>query len=189
MSAHWITGGGGIKLAVASVTVLPVLVASDTTPTALPVTTQHHKVAAPAVVQGENSTPIVAGTQKGKPFTIRGIVSKPLTLGVSVPILLSITNPNPYALTVRKLDIEVGHVTTATPGQQCGAGDFTVRQLPDALSLVVPAKRSVTLTEVGVTVKEQPRLTLRNRTEVNQDGCKAVQVALSVRGEATGGGA
>ncbi|MDQ1654976.1 MAG: hypothetical protein QOD41_59, partial [Cryptosporangiaceae bacterium] len=42
--------------------------------------------------------------------------------------------------------------------------------------------------EVGVTVKEQPRLTLRNRTEVNQDGCKAVQVALSVRGEATGGG-
>jgi hypothetical protein len=189
MSAHWITGGG-IKLAVASVTVLPVLVASDTTPLAVPVTPPHHKATAvSAVVQGQTSAPIVAGTQTGKPFTIHGIVLKPLTLGASVPIVLSITNPNPYALTVRTLDIEVGHVTTATPGQQCGAGDFTVRQLPPTLALVVPAKRSVTLTEIGVNVKAQPRLTLRNRLEVNQDGCKGAQVALSVHGQANGGGA
>jgi hypothetical protein len=187
MSAHWITGGG-IKLAVASVTVLPVLVASNMTPTALRVTARTHQAAAPTVVPGQNPMPIVAGTQKGKPFTIRGIVSGPLTLGVPVPILLSITNPNPYAITVRKLDIEVDHVTTAAPGQRCGAGDFAVRQLSGALALVVPGKRTVTVAEVGVNAKMQPRLTLRNRPEVNQDGCKSAHVRLSVHGEANGGG-
>jgi hypothetical protein len=128
----------------------------------------------------------VAGTQTGKPFTIRGTVAGSLTLGGSVPIVLSITNPNPYPITVVELDIKVDGVTTAASGQACDTGDFVVRQLTGALPLPIPASKTVTLTELGVAETAQPRLTLLNRPTVNQDGCKGIHVSLSARGQASG---
>jgi hypothetical protein len=179
MTAHWI-GGSVIKFAMASAYMLPVFALGGSEPL------QHVPARPSAVTTGRTELPFIAQTQANVPFTIHGAVAGPLLIGDSVPIVLTITNPNGHPITIRELSVEVNAVKTARPAAQCGAGDFAVRQPGPDVRLVVPATSTASLAALGLTAAQQPAVMLVDRSAHNQDGCKGAAVSLAAHGTATG---
>jgi hypothetical protein len=182
MSAHWI-GSTGLRTVVASAAVLPILAVpgsqadGPTGPVSSPV----------VAVQDGAELPLLADAQTSKPFTIRGVTGGPLVIGASVPIVLTISNPNRHAITIRELSVAVGTVKPSSPGAHCGAGDFAVRQVSGGTRLIVPAGRIVDFAGLGVPANQLPQISMVNRAAVNQDGCKGATVTLVAHGSVTGG--
>jgi hypothetical protein len=82
-------------------------------------------------------------------------------------------------------------LTTITPAVgavgPCTAADFAIGQLTGNADLVLPPRSSQTLSALGVTNADLPRLTMLN-SALNQDGCKSAVVNLHYHGDALAGG-
>jgi hypothetical protein len=115
-------------------------------------------------------------------FGIRGIVSGELAPGLSAPVDLVLTNPNPFAITVGRLTARVRSIRApgADPAHPCTARDFTVAQFSGSAWRISPASKS-SLSRLGVAQDRWPRVSMPDR-RVNQDGCKDASLTLDIRG-------
>jgi hypothetical protein len=138
------------------------------------------KTAKPATSPGTSGTG--AGTGNGSTgsadFSISGDVSG-LEPGLSLPVRLTLTNPNSTKIYVTHLAISMS--ADSTPSGCSRAENFTVTQ-SDATSsdpIAVPAKGSVTLTSAP----RAPQISFLNLS-TSQDVCKGKSFALTFSGSA-----
>jgi hypothetical protein len=112
-------------------------------------------------------------------YAIGGDTVTSLEPGTSQDVDLRITNPNPVAITL------ISTTTTVTsPKVSCAVANFAVTQGPTH-PVIVPAHTTSTLSQLGVTRTDWPRLTMVE-TGADQDACQNVQLTLHYQGEAIG---
>ena len=139
-----------------------------------------------AVVWSLRAPVVLAGVGAGladtpeQSFTIDGDLVEPMYPGGSVPLNLTITNPLPTDLGVSRLHVEIHAVDApnATTSHPCVIGDFTVAQLVGDDELIVVARTTTTLIELGVPRENWPRVQMLD-TGANQDGCKHASFKLA----------
>jgi hypothetical protein len=122
----------------------------------------------------------------GSPFTISGNLDGLLAPGKTLPLALSLANPNKKSLSVTNLSVTVQSVTRASGVTlPCLIGDYAVVQYSGPYPLVVPGSSTKTLSQLGVTPSQSPQIRFLNTTS-NQDGCKGATLSLSYSGSGTG---
>lgn len=114
-------------------------------------------------------------------FGIAGSASGTLAPGVTLPLALVLSNPNPQPLTVRRLAVQV--VSTSSP--RCLASNFAITQYSGRYPVLVPPGRRRSLAELGIPTAQWPRITMLNLA-TNQDPCKGVKVNLRYVGSTIG---
>jgi hypothetical protein len=133
---------------------------------------------------------LVIATSSGSssPFTISGSVAG-LAPGVSVPLNLTLSNPNKKALAVTGLGVTIQGVTRTSDATAhnlpCGPTDYAVTQYGGPYPLTVPAKGSASLAGLGVPSSAWPKVTMLDRP-ANQDGCKGASLTLAYSGSGEG---
>ena len=121
-----------------------------------------------------------------KPFGIAGNLTGPLAPGVSLPLELTVTNPNSRPLSVTNLTVTIDSVTRRVPVTgACGPADYAVTQYSGPYPLIVPAGGSASLSGLGVPPGAWPKVTMIN-TATNQDGCKGATITLAFSGSGQG---
>jgi len=125
----------------------------------------------------------------GKPFGISGNLPGSLTPGRSVPLDLTVTNPNHQPLAISNLTVSVQAVTrtpaAVAAGRPCLLTDFAVVQYAGGYPISVPATASSTLSQLGVPANALPQVVMRD-TSSNQDGCKGATLSLGYAGSGKG---
>lgn len=124
-----------------------------------------------------------------RPFTISGNLGGLLAPGTSLPLDLSVTNPNAKSLSVTNLSVTIQKVTRTPSATNnnlpCGTGDYAVAQYSGPYPLVVPGSSTRTLSGLGVQAVNMPQVKLLNTT-LNQDGCKGATLTLVYAGSGQG---
>lgn len=120
-----------------------------------------------------------------KAFSIAGAVPAGIAPGVTLPVGLSITNPNNQPLSVTNLSVALAGVTqTSTAvakGLSCSVADFAVTQYSGPYPQTVPAGGTASLASLGVPTSQWPKITMLD-TAANQDGCKGATLQLAYSG-------
>lgn len=138
-----------------------------------------------ATLLANTSVQMVISTTSS-PFTISGELTGLLFPGRTLPLDLTLMNPNKKTLSVTNLTVTVKSVLGATGSTPaCTTGDYAVTQYNGPYPLVVPGLSSRSLTGLGVSSGQWPQVTLRN-TNLNQDRCKGAIVTLSYSGSGQG---
>jgi LPXTG-motif cell wall-anchored protein len=124
-------------------------------------------------------------------FGIAGAPTGTLYPGATGVIDLLLTNPNDVSLRLQDLTVTLSSIIPAVGAVgPCTAADFVIDQLPSNAGLILPPHSNQTLTALGVTNADLPRLTMLDSAQ-NQDGCKSAVVNLHYVGDAlvgSGGG-
>lgn len=123
---------------------------------------------------------VKAVTSAKQPFTITGSVTG-LSIGVSKPITVTITNPNNVTIFVSALNVAV---STNSASGGCASNNFELQQsnISSSLTVAVPANSSVVLPAQGAVA---PQILLTDSPTVNQDVCKGKSFTLTYSGTAT----
>ena len=131
---------------------------------------------------GGSGEVIVIGTTGT--FSIAAGTTQTLSPGRSVPLDVTIINPERQNLTVSHLTVTIRRVTApgATSAHPCTAADFAVTQAERDLRIPVPALSSVALHDLTRTATELPHITMLDSAS-NQDGCKTATVTLAYTAE------
>jgi hypothetical protein len=131
---------------------------------------------------------VTVGVGAPRRFVIRGAAAGLLAPGASTVIDLRLTNPNRFALRVRRIDVSVAGVRApyANPIRPCSRADFTVNRPARLVGVRLPAHSTRDLASLRISRSRWPRAAMRDRP-VNQDGCKHATLLLRYRGIATGG--
>ena len=140
-------------------------------------------------VQFAYATVTLTVTDPEAPFAISGNLSGALAPGTTLPLNLSLGNPNKKPLTVTNLTVTLAGITR-TPAAiaanlACQSSDYTVTPYTGPYPLSLPASTSSTLSALAIPVVDWPQVTMLN-TAVNQDGCKGATVSLVYSGSGTG---
>lgn len=122
--------------------------------------------------------------RSGGRFTVTGDAGGLLSPGVTVPIDLTLSNPDRVPLSVTNLTVTIRSVLPR-PGRSCTASDYAVSQYTGPYPLVLPGGSSRSLTRLGVSAQLWPKTTFVNRP-VNQDGCRGARVELGYLGTGQG---
>jgi hypothetical protein len=122
------------------------------------------------------------------PFTISGSLSG-LAPGLTVPVNLTVTNPNKKTLSVTNLTVTVQSVTrtsyAVSHNQPCGTTDYAVTQFTGPYPLTIAGNGSASLSSLGVASSAWSKVTMIDRP-MNQDGCKGASVTLAYSGSGEG---
>jgi hypothetical protein len=123
----------------------------------------------------------------GKPFAISGNLTGLLAPGVSLPLDLTLTNPNNQTISISNLTVTVQSVAKVPPTRvgSCSTADYVVTQYSGPYPLAVPAHGSATLSSLGVAAELQPHVKMID-TATNQDGCKSATLTLAYSGSGQG---
>jgi hypothetical protein len=125
-------------------------------------------------------------TAKGKPFAISGNLAGLLAPGVTLPLNLTVTNPNNKPVSVTNLTVTLQSVTRApVTTKPCGTGDYSVTQYSGPYPLTTPANGSATLSGLGVARSSMPKVSMVN-APTDQDGCKGASLTLAYLGSGQG---
>lgn len=123
-----------------------------------------------------------------KTFTISGNLGVPLSPGATVPLNLSITNPNNKSLALSSLSVSVASVTrtqaAVAAGLSCTPADYAVTNYSGQYPLTVAVGTS-TLQSLKLSPDLWPRIGMLD-TNVNQDGCKGATLQLAYSGTGEG---
>ena len=122
-------------------------------------------------------------TTGGKPFAIAtaaGTDLAGLSPGVSKPMNLLLTNPNPQVLDVTNLTV----IVSSTSNAGCDPSNFEVTQFA-RYPLTMASNQSASLVQMGVAAADLPRLKMLNLPR-NQDACKNATLKLAYSGTAQG---
>jgi len=113
-------------------------------------------------------------------FTISGDATEPIVPGSSVAIDLAFTNRRPLPLAVSSVEVRVLGVRApnADVERPCAVSDYTVEQVPQATKITIPARGTRSLSGLGLSRQNWPRVGLVDRA-VNQDGCMGATVELA----------
>ncbi|MEO5708908.1 MAG: hypothetical protein ABIQ59_03705 [Nocardioidaceae bacterium] len=117
-------------------------------------------------------------------FAISGHATGALSPGVTVPIDVTLFNPDPKSLAVANVTVKIRSVTPL-PGRSCSADDYTMSQYTGPYPLTVPGQAQRSLSQLGVPARLWPQATFVNRP-VNQDGCRGARVELGYVGSGHG---
>ena len=122
-------------------------------------------------------------TKDGKPFTISGNLAGSLAPGVSLPLDLTLTNPNNQKVSVTNLTVTIKSVTKAAnaPAGSCTTADYAVTQYSGPYPLAVAANGSAKLSALVASNAKWPQVRMLNTTS-NQNGCKGATVTLAYSG-------
>jgi hypothetical protein len=123
-----------------------------------------------------------SGGNTGAGFNIAGDLQGGIAPGHVAPLELTLVNPGERPIEITKLSVKVA-AATSNPGCS-GEVHFRVRQAPeDGFPLVLPAKGTRTLSELGFAADAKPQVEMVN-LPVNQDACKGAAITLSYSGAA-----
>ncbi|VXC08322.1 conserved exported hypothetical protein [Arthrobacter sp. 9AX] len=129
---------------------------------------------------------IVQGSKKT--FTISGNLGTPLSPGATIPLNLSITNPNNKGLALSSLAVSIASVTrtqaAVAAGLSCTPADYVVTNYSGQYPLTAPVGTS-TLQSLGLSQNQWPRIAMLDTTS-NQDGCKGARLQLAYSGAGEG---
>lgn len=116
-------------------------------------------------------------------FVISGSLSPGLAPGRAAdPLDLTLRNPNNQQLAIGDLTVTVQGTSA---GRACDAGNFGVTQYRGGYPLVLGARQTASLTQLGVPAAALPHVGMIDRPS-NQDGCKHVTVYLTYTGVGAG---
>jgi hypothetical protein len=123
-----------------------------------------------------------------KTFSISGNLGTQLTPGSTLPLNLSISNPNNKNLALSSLSVAITAINR-TPaavavGLPCTAADYVVINYSGPYPLSVPPGTR-TLELLGVDWQKQPQISMLDTT-LNQDGCKGATVQFAYSGSGQG---
>lgn len=120
-------------------------------------------------------------TRPGLPFSMSGTTQSALAPGATVPVAVTLTNPNDVPITVTAISVAI---TGTSDAAACPAqGNFAITQQL-TVPVTVPANASsVTLAALGIPSSEWPQLTMID-TGVSQDACHGVVLSLDLSGTA-----
>jgi hypothetical protein len=122
-----------------------------------------------------------------KNFTISGNLGTPLSPGATIPLNLSITNPNNKGLALSSLSVSIASVTrtqaAVVAGLPCTPADYLVTNYSGPYPLAVPVGTS-TLDQLKPS-QDWPRIAMLDTTS-NQDGCKGATLQLAYSGAGEG---
>ncbi|AMM34136.1 hypothetical protein SA2016_3476 [Sinomonas atrocyanea] len=120
-----------------------------------------------------------------KAFGIAGTIPGGIAPGVTVPVGLSITNPNNQPLSVTNLSVTLTGVTQTSDavakGLPCSVADFAVTQYTGPYPQTIPAGGTASLASLGVPSSQWPQIKMLD-TAANQDGCKGATLQLAYSG-------
>jgi len=121
-------------------------------------------------------------------FDIGAEPTRPMAPGISVPLDLTLTNPQSSEIAISDLGVRVSAVTApgSSATRPCTGEDFAVVPFSGAYGFRVAAGDTTTLSELGFPVEQHPQLKMIDRP-VNQDGCKGASLALAYDGTSTMG--
>jgi hypothetical protein len=119
-------------------------------------------------------------------FTIAGALPGLLIPGSEAPLDLSLTNREDADLSISALTVRVAVVSAPRSDalHPCSPADFSVAQLSGTQGLTLPTSETATLTELGVSAAQLPRITMVD-SAANQNGCKSASLQLAFTGTAT----
>jgi hypothetical protein len=122
----------------------------------------------------------------GKPFAIAGNLTGLLAPGVSLPLDLTLTNPNNQTISISNLTVTVQSVAKVPPTRvgSCSTADYVVTQYSGPYPLAVPAHGNASLSSLVASTKF-PQVTMID-TASNQDGCKGATLTLAYSGSGQG---
>jgi hypothetical protein len=122
-----------------------------------------------------------------KNFTISGNLGTPLSPGATIPLNLSITNPNNKGLALSSLSVSIASVTrtqaAVVAGLPCTPADYLVTNYSGQYPLAIPVGTS-TLDQLKPP-QDWPRIAMLDTTS-NQDGCKGATLQLAYSGAGEG---
>jgi len=125
----------------------------------------------------------------GSPFTISGNVTGLLSPGRSLPLDLTLANPNKKSLSVTNLTVTVQSITrtqyAVSHSLPCTSADYAVTQYSGPYPLTVPGSGSASLSSLGVASSAWPQIKMLDTT-TNQDGCKSATLTLAYSGSGQG---
>lgn len=126
----------------------------------------------------------------GNPFTISGnLTGGQLAPGITLPLDLTLANPNKKPLSVTNLTVTVQSIARTTyaiaNNQPCTPADYAITQYSGSYPLTVPGNGSASLSSLGVASSTQPKVAMLNTT-TNQDGCKGAILTLAYSGSGQG---
>jgi hypothetical protein len=121
-------------------------------------------------------------------FTIAGNLATPLEPGLGAPLDLALANPGTTEIAVSGLQVALSGIGAphATASYPCTSDDFYVAQFSGAYGFTIPASSTRTLSELGFSEAQLPRVAMPNRP-LNQNGCKGASLQFDFTGTATGG--
>lgn len=127
-------------------------------------------------------------SSSGKQFTVTGPTFGSLAPGVTLPLNLSIYNPNGQALSVTSLTVSVQSVVRATGvSAPCGTSDYTIIPFVGSYPLpAIAAGATRSLQDLGLPQGQWPTLSMANSLTRSQDGCKGATVTLAFTGAGQG---
>ncbi|HEU5270428.1 MAG TPA: hypothetical protein VFU36_10945 [Jatrophihabitans sp.] len=125
----------------------------------------------------------------GKAFTIAGNLAGQLSPGATLPLDLSLTNPNKKQISITNLTVTISGVVR-TPAmiaanKPCTVADYAVTQYAGGYPLTVPGSATASLSQLSVPAAAMPHILMRDTTS-NQDGCKGATVNLAYSGSGQG---
>jgi hypothetical protein len=122
-------------------------------------------------------------------FEIGGSLADPLSPGLSVPLDLTLTNPDYGEIRITDLEVSISQVVApqADEGHPCSVDDFSVTPFSGDYPFAVGGNETSHLSELGIPEDDWPRINMFDRA-VNQDGCKGASLTLEYAGVAQGGG-
>lgn len=122
------------------------------------------------------------------PFTISGDLAGLLLPGRTLPLDLTVTNPNDTSIQLTNLWVSIDHVDAGHPGCTVDPNYAVLQFTGPYARLVVPANGSATLQSLlGPTSQGQWPQVRMIETHTNQDACKGAQLTLTYGGSAKGG--
>lgn len=123
-----------------------------------------------------------------KTFSISGNLGTQLTPGATVPLNLSIANPNNRSLALTSLSVSVTGVTrtqsAVTAALPCTASEYVVTNYAGSYPLAVPVGSS-SLESLHIDPARWPKIAMLDTT-LNQDGCKGATLQLAYSGAGEG---
>jgi hypothetical protein len=129
------------------------------------------------------SATVTLVVQKNQDFQITGNLGSLLAPGRKVPLNLSLTNPNNFAIQVTSLAVAVEEATTK-PGCS-GTQNFKITQIPASrYPITLPQGQAKTLSQLGVADADKPQVEMLNRPW-SQDACMTASIKLDYSGSAS----
>jgi hypothetical protein len=125
----------------------------------------------------------------GKDFSISGNLTGLLSPGASLPLDLSLTNPNKKQISISNLTVTLTSVVRTAAmiaaNKPCSLADYSVLQYTGGYPLTLAGSSTAKLSQLQVAASVMPHILMRD-TSSNQDGCKGATVNLAYSGSGQG---